>query len=82
MVVAVSLLLRCCANQNLCRENINAAVTREKKSPQKHVAREKVIKTKLTAVKLLTQQELKKIGSVVQKLGTTNTLQHINKILG
>ena len=29
----------------------------------------KVIKTKLTAVKLLTQQELKKIGSVAQNFG-------------
>ena len=65
-MAAESLLLRCCAYKNLCRENIYAAVTRGKKSPRKHVAREEIIKTKLTAVTLLTKQELKKIGSVAQ----------------
>ena len=35
----------------------------------KHVARDKkIINTKLTAVKLLTKQELRKIGSVAQKI--------------
>ena len=34
----------------------------------KHVARDKkIINTKLTAVKLLTKQELRKIGSVAQR---------------
>ena len=38
-----------------------------KEISSKHVVREEVIKTKLTAVKLLTKQELKKIGSVAQR---------------
>ena len=50
----------------MARKFIYAAITRGKKSPRKHVAREKIIKTKLTAVKLLTKQELKKIGFVAQ----------------
>ena len=57
VVVVVSLLLRCCANKNLCREDICAAATRGKKnSSQKIFMREKIklVKTKITAVKLLT----------------------------
>ena len=68
-MAAESMLLRCCANKKIyvVKICIYAAITRGKESPQKHVARDKkIINTKLTAVKLLTKQELRKIGSVAQ----------------
>ena len=46
---------------------VYAAVTRGKEIPLKTCCEKKIIKTKLTAAKLLTKQELKKIGSVAQK---------------
>ena len=47
--------------------HIYAAITRGKEISSKTCCERKIIRTKLTAVKLLTKQELKKLGSVAQK---------------
>ena len=52
--------------KGLCRENayIRSNNSGKRNILEKYVAREKAIKTELTAVTLLTKQELKKVGSV------------------